>query len=97
MVGFIRVSLPMLVLTRLPGDSVLIGDEVEITLVEIQGSKVRIGIGDPTTGSEGQQALLSPDETISIGSNIEVLLVDITGNIARLGITAPQEVGIRRG
>jgi carbon storage regulator len=33
----------MLVLTRKEGESVMIGDEVEVTVVEIRGDKVRIG------------------------------------------------------
>lgn len=37
----------MLVLTRRPGQSVYIGDDVKITLVEIKGSQVRIGIEAP--------------------------------------------------
>lgn len=37
----------MLVLTRRPGQSVYVGDDVKITLVEIKGSQVRIGIEAP--------------------------------------------------
>ena len=39
----------MLVLTRRPGQSVYIGDEVKITLVEIKGNQVRIGVDAPPT------------------------------------------------
>lgn len=38
----------MLVLTRRPGQSVYIGDDVKITLVEIKGSQVRVGIEAPS-------------------------------------------------
>ena len=37
----------MLVLTRRRGESVLIGDKVEITIVEIQGDKIKIGVSAP--------------------------------------------------
>lgn len=37
----------MLVLTRRPGQSVFIGDDVKITVVEIKGSQVRVGIDAP--------------------------------------------------
>jgi carbon storage regulator len=37
----------MLVLTRRPGQSVYIGDDIKITLVEIKGSQVRIGVEAP--------------------------------------------------
>jgi carbon storage regulator len=37
----------MLVLTRRIGESILVGDEIEITLVRIEGDQVRIGISAP--------------------------------------------------
>lgn len=37
----------MLVLTRKKGQALIIGDKIEITLLEIQGDQVRIGINAP--------------------------------------------------
>ena len=37
----------MLVLTRTVGESLLIGDEIEVTLLDIKGDSVRIGIKAP--------------------------------------------------
>jgi carbon storage regulator len=37
----------MLVLSRKVGESILIGDDVEITIVEIRGNKIRLGIEAP--------------------------------------------------
>ena len=37
----------MLVLSRKIGESIMIGDDIEITLVSTEGSKVRIGIQAP--------------------------------------------------
>ncbi|HTN54904.1 MAG TPA: carbon storage regulator CsrA [Microbacterium sp.] len=39
----------MLVLTRRIGESVLIGDEIEVTLLDVKGDSVRIGINAPRT------------------------------------------------
>ncbi len=37
----------MLVLTREKDESIMIGDNVEVTVVDIRGSKVRLGITAP--------------------------------------------------
>lgn len=37
----------MLILTRKKGESIKIGDEIEIFITEIKGDKVRIGISAP--------------------------------------------------
>jgi carbon storage regulator len=38
---------PVLVLTRKPNQSIMIGDEIEISVLAIMGEKVRIGIEAP--------------------------------------------------
>ena len=37
----------MLVLSRLRDETIMIGDEIEITVVDIRGEKVRLGISAP--------------------------------------------------
>lgn len=37
----------MLVLSRQRDQSIMIGDEIEITIVDVRGDKVRIGINAP--------------------------------------------------
>ena len=37
----------MLVLTRAINESIMIGDDIEITIVDVKGEKVRIGIKAP--------------------------------------------------
>jgi carbon storage regulator len=39
----------MLVLSRRKDESIMIGDDVEITIVDIRGNKVRLGITAPKT------------------------------------------------
>lgn len=40
---------PMLVLTRKPGQAVYIGDDIRITLMEIRGNQVRLGVEAPSS------------------------------------------------
>ena len=37
----------MLILTRKPGESVYIGDDIKITIVELKGHQIRVGIDAP--------------------------------------------------
>ena len=37
----------MLVLSRMKDESIMIGDDVEITIVDVRGDKVRLGINCP--------------------------------------------------
>lgn len=39
----------MLILTRKPGESLYIGDTVKVTIVEIKGNQIRVGIDAPST------------------------------------------------
>jgi carbon storage regulator len=34
----------MLVLTRKPGQSIMIGDQIEVTVLSVTGEKVRVGV-----------------------------------------------------
>lgn len=37
----------MLILTRRPGESIQVGQEIEISILEIRGNQVRLGISAP--------------------------------------------------
>lgn len=41
----------MLVLTRKPGESLRLGDDIRITVVEIDGSNIKLGIDAPRSVS----------------------------------------------
>jgi carbon storage regulator len=47
--GFGEKEIPMLVLTRKKDQSIVIGDDIKITIVDIRGDKVRLGIEAPKT------------------------------------------------
>ncbi|GJM24659.1 MAG: carbon storage regulator [Phycisphaerae bacterium] len=39
----------MLVLSRTRDETIMVGDDIEITVVDVRGDKVRLGIKAPTT------------------------------------------------
>ncbi len=61
----IRTSLgreaPMLVLTRKSNQSIMIGDDIEVSVLAIMGEKVRIGIEAPALGARVPQGGLPRD------------------------------------
>lgn len=52
----------MLVLSRRVGEALYIGDDIVITLVDIQGNKVRLGISAPRSTDVAREELLTPEE-----------------------------------
>ena len=48
----------MLVLSRKPGQAILFGDDIEISIVEVRGDTVRIGISAPRNITILRQELL---------------------------------------
>ena len=57
----------MLVLSRLEGQIIRIGDNIRITIVEVRGDKVRVGIDAPRDVQVMRAELL--DQTPEGGSN----------------------------
>ncbi len=51
----------MLVLTRKSNQSIMIGDEIEVSVLSVMGEKVRIGIQAPQTGAGLPQGDLPRD------------------------------------
>jgi carbon storage regulator len=69
----------MLVLTRKPGQSIMIGDGVEVQVLSVAGEKVRLGITAPRDVSifrnevynriESENAARERDEDVEQGTN----------------------------
>jgi carbon storage regulator len=55
----------MLVLSRRTGESVVVGDDVTITVLEVRGDVVRIGIDAPRSVAVHRAELLEQLETIN--------------------------------
>ena len=48
----------MLILTRRVGESVMIGDDVAITVLQVKGNQVRLGVNAPKTVSVQRQEIV---------------------------------------
>ena len=52
----------MLVLTRRTGETILIGDDIEITILAVDGSQVRVGVDAPEDVKILRGELLDDDD-----------------------------------
>lgn len=78
----------MLVLTRKPGERVLIGDDIVITILESRGDGIRIGIDAP------RGITIQRDEIVRAVSEANIAATQASPEAeaqlkAALGITAP--------
>ena len=80
----------MLVLTRRLGESLIIGDDIKITVLTIGKNQIKLGVND----SGGVTIKLQ--ETTTIKDGIAVKLVKSDKSQVKLGITAPDSVTINR-
>lgn len=55
----------MLVLTRKPGESIVIGNGVHVTLLEIRGNRVRLGITAPNGVTIVREELVTETTTVA--------------------------------
>jgi len=86
----------MLVLTRIPGESVFIGDDIEITVLEIGDEGVRLGISTSPRDPARREEVWSPGQPIPISKDVAAMVVENRHTKVRLGITAPSDVCIAR-
>lgn len=59
----------MLILTRRQGESIIVGDNVRITVISVKGNQVRIGVEAPRSVSVQRQEIvgkkdLAPEEDL---------------------------------
>lgn len=75
----------MLVLTRKTGQSLLIGDNIEIQIIEIQGDRIRIGINAPRDVSVLRKELLEEVKEVNreAALNHSQLSLEQLGDILR--------------
>lgn len=92
----------MLVLSRQRDETIMIGDDVEITVVDIRGDKVRLGIAAPTRiavhRKEVYEAIRAENERAAALAARQDL-TDLSGSVAtretRKGPSAAARLGTR--
>lgn len=68
----------MLVLTRKKGESIVIGENTEITIIEVQGEQVRLGIKAPRSVSvHRKEIFLEIQEENKKASEVKDLPMDV--------------------
>ena len=74
----------MLALTRKPGQQIMIGDDIIIHVVDVQGDNVRLGIEAPKSikiyRSELYQAIVEENRKAGASSHENVDLTDVLKN-----------------
>jgi carbon storage regulator len=62
----------MLILTRRVGESVMIGDEVTVTVLGVKGNQVRLGVNAPKTVSVHREEIFDRIKAEQNGSGREL-------------------------
>jgi carbon storage regulator len=64
----------MLVLTRKRNESIIIGDDVKVTIVEVKGDQVKLGITAPKQVSVHREEIyleIQKENQLAVNSNVE--------------------------
>lgn len=71
----------MLVISRKPGDKLILGDDIEICILEVSGEKVKIGINAPKNVRIARSELLeTQNANIEAQQSAQSDLVDLLKN-----------------
>lgn len=73
----------MLILTRRAGETLMIGDDVSITVLGVKGNQVRIGVNAPKTVSVHREEIyqrIQREKTQQAGGDVEFNDEDNLGN-----------------
>ncbi|HYV34070.1 MAG TPA: carbon storage regulator [Gemmataceae bacterium] len=73
----------MLVLTRRIGEGIVIDDNIQITVLAVTGSKVRLGITAPAAVGIQRDELMHPGERRPFGTAIAAKVAGFAGAAAR--------------
>ncbi len=87
----------MLILSRNVGESIIIGDNLRVTVLKIQGKTIDLGLEDLAHKRNFPNLSAKEDQRIQIGEGVSILVVEIRGKQVRLGINSPPDIAVLRG
>jgi sRNA-binding carbon storage regulator CsrA len=86
----------MLVLKRKPGESVTIGDDINVTVTAIHGNRVDLDVAAPPTAVVVRKNRSPTEESVCVGGDVEIVVAGICGQYVRVGIIAPKSMHVQR-
>jgi carbon storage regulator len=84
----------MLILTRRAGEALRIGDEIEVTVMAVNGSQVRIGINAPRNIAVDREEIAERKrrdrEALAAGAKPDVPKITLSRPVQRNGVDTPE-------
>lgn len=78
----------MLILTRKPGEAIVIGDNIKVTFVEIKGNQVRLGIDAPREVKVYRQEIFDQIQAENLEAAQSQGMGDLEGLAAAMNVKA---------
>jgi carbon storage regulator CsrA len=75
----------------------MIGDNLRITVLEIQGKQIQLGFEDLSNKTIFSTISAKFNQKIQMGNGVSILVVQIRGKQVRLGIDFPPDILVLRG
>jgi carbon storage regulator len=87
----------LLIINRKLSESLVIGDNLLITVLDIQGTRIQLRLGLLEEKSILSVCTIKLDERLKVGNDLTITVVQIRGKQAKIGIDSHRDIQILRG